>query len=102
MSGRRVDSNHAAMRDFFRALGWTVLDKSRCGQGISDLVMRSKRGNVWFVEVKRPGKAKLTDAECQFASVITGQYVVLQTERDALSLVMTDRETKPQGSIHPF
>lgn len=69
--GRKVDKNHARIRDTLRELMFTVEDTSQFGQGFPDLMVKgydrfAGEQAVVFVEVKAKGKAEykyLTKAE---------------------------------------
>ena len=62
----RTDANQSAIVQAFRQCGCRVLDLSRMGQGIPDLLVEF-RGRLFLVEVKdgakSPSKRKLTPAE---------------------------------------
>lgn len=49
---KKVDANHAEIRDGLRALGHEVLDLSAAGQGIPDLAVKIGPGMLHFLEVK--------------------------------------------------
>jgi len=61
--GKRVDSNHAEIRQLFRELGYKVIDTSQQGFGALDLqVVGFDR--IYFVEVKsRYGKLNRRQSE---------------------------------------
>ena len=64
---KRVDDNHAVIRDGIRAAGYPVLDLSKCGQGVPDLSVMVGPFKAVFLEVKDGAKVKsaqkLTKAE---------------------------------------
>jgi hypothetical protein len=64
---RKVDANHAEIRDGLRALGWVVHDLSGAGCGVPDLAIPVKPGMPFFIEVKDEDKPlsaqKLTKAQ---------------------------------------
>ncbi len=64
---KRVDGNHAAIRDGIRAMGYEVLDLSAAGEGVPDLAVKVGAGLVQFLEVKDGSKPlsaqKLTEAQ---------------------------------------
>ncbi len=74
----RTDANHQQIRSALRAVGWTVLDSSRFGDGWPDLVA-CRRGAVVFVEVKDGAKVKsrqkLTPDELEFRALVEGAGV---------------------------
>ena len=53
---RRVDANHAAIREGLRQLGWDVLDLSGAGDGIPDLCVYVAAGIPHFLEIKDGAK----------------------------------------------
>jgi hypothetical protein len=61
---RKVDANHAAIRDGLRALGWVVYDMSGAGDGLPDLGVSVAPGRPHFLEIKDenkpPSATKLT------------------------------------------
>jgi hypothetical protein len=67
----RVDSNHAEIKVVFEKLGCLVLDLSRCGDGIPDLLI-AVNGRWMPVEVKDGRKIasaqKLTQAQQEIHS----------------------------------
>lgn len=67
----RRDTNHATIRDAFRALGWMVEDTGHVGAGFPDLLC-AKGGRVELVEVKdgsrKPSERSLTADEDAFAA----------------------------------
>ena len=52
---KRVDANHAPIRNALRSMGWTVIDTSSVGGGMSDLIL-AKGGVVVFCEIKDGAK----------------------------------------------
>ncbi len=64
---KRVDDNHAELRDGIRTAGFPVLDLSACGNGVPDLSVMVYPGICVFLEVKDGAKnassRKLTTAE---------------------------------------
>lgn len=59
--GRRVDANHAAIVEAFRAMGWSVQSLAAIGKGCPDLLV-AKHGHTLVVEVKTP-TGKLRDEQ---------------------------------------
>ena len=88
----RTDRNHAAIVGALRAIGWYVIDLSRAGAGIPDLLC-VRGGIVKLVEVKDGAKPasrrKLTakqvelHGECQLAGV---PVVILESVEQAVQL----------------
>ena len=80
---KRTDGNHAEIRDGLRAAGYNVLDLSKAGCGVPDLLVISKAGASVFMEIKQPG-CKLTEAERKFHQTYTGLCYVVFSLEDAL------------------
>ena len=81
----RTDENHNEIINAFRAIGFTVSDTSRLGNGFPDAVIsRSKRTAV--VEIKdgkKPPSARvLTPAEKEFSKEWKGVYLVVESLDD--------------------
>lgn len=110
MSGRRaakVDTNHAAVRDGLRALGWSVFDTSGVGDGFSDFVVgvggqrlpfppdpRARgaicTGDVFLVEVKTTG-GRLTERQQEFAWEWRGNWIVGETVEEIAAAIQAMR-----------
>lgn len=87
-AGRRVDRNHAEIRDALRKCGWLVYDASHVGDGFPDLVC-IKAGRVVFTEVKDgekvPSARQLTHDEKLFHDAFRrhgAEVVVVESLRD--------------------
>lgn len=88
---KRVDANHAEIRDGLRADGWDVLDLSDVGGGVPDLCVANPQGFLpLFLEVKDgskpPSARKLTDAETDwrvFCGAITETVLSMEEARKA-------------------
>jgi hypothetical protein len=61
---RKVDTNHADIRNGLRAAGYLVLDLSAAGNGVPDLccAIPGQPGMSLFLEVKRPDIKKAEQA----------------------------------------
>lgn len=77
----RVDGNHAAIVAALRAAGRRVLDLSRVGAGVPDLLV-FYGGHFIMMEVKA-GKGKLTPAQAAFA--MQWPVVVVRSVAEALA-----------------
>ena len=64
---RRVDANHAEIRNGLRQLGLIVFDCSRFGYGFPDLLVR--RGDTLFLLEVKAGREGLTPMEEAFAAL---------------------------------
>jgi len=62
---KRVDENQKQLVHTFIALGASVLDLSRVGQGCPDLAIGYK-GKMVLVEVKSSNKANFTEPQLKF------------------------------------
>ena len=59
---KRRDSNHQAILDAFKRLGWSVIDTSQLGGSVADCVV-AREGRVVAVEIKTAtGKVKPSQA----------------------------------------
>lgn len=65
MNPKRVDRNHAAIRDMLRELKYKVADTHEASNGFPDLVVAIDTTTCLLLEVKMPGE-KLTEAEAKF------------------------------------
>lgn len=84
--GRR-DGNHAAIRDFLREVGWSVLDLGDRGDGCPDLLVGAAGVNV-LLEVKLPGReGDLEPAQVTFHTTWRGQVSVVSSCEVALDIV---------------
>ena len=87
---KRVDANHAEIRDGLRDLGFYVFDSSMFGKGFPDLIVRGK-GRVILLEIK-DGDAKLTDAEIKFHEMFSGLGVyIVRTLYEAIEFMNRER-----------
>lgn len=86
----RTDANHGEIRSLLRALCPVVEDTSRFGSGWPDLMLRTVRGSLWFVEIKDgakiPSKRQLTPAEIDFRDRWPMQYRIVETVDQAIEL----------------
>ena len=83
----RVDVNHTEIVRAFEKLGARVLDLSRVGRGVPDLLVRF-RNRMRFVEVKSE-KGKLNKAQEEFAT--EWPVSVVRTVDDVAAIVHADR-----------
>lgn len=89
---RKVDANHAEIRDGLRAVlgSKSVVDTSSIGGGYGDLMV-AREGVTSWIEIKRPGPPsarKLTPAEEKFRRWCDAHkigYLVVQSLDEALS-----------------
>ena len=90
MRARRVDANHGEIIAAFRRLGYSVVDLSRLGNGIPDLLI-AKAGHAALVEIKdgakSPSRRKLTLFEKAFRDRWSGAYHVVETLDDVQRIV---------------
>ena len=81
MKAKRVDSNHGAIRDHLRAVGWSVFDSHDLGRDFADLVV-ARRGFTALVECKS-GRKKLRPGQESFARCWPGVYVKANSPEEA-------------------
>jgi hypothetical protein len=80
----RVDANHKAIVEAFRACGWSVTSLAQVGRGCPDLVV-GKHGRNLLVEVKPP-TGKLTPDEQTWREAWQGQVCIVRTIEDVAQL----------------
>jgi rhamnose utilization protein RhaD (predicted bifunctional aldolase and dehydrogenase) len=84
---KRVDENHKLIKHTFIALGASVLDLSRVGQGCPDLLIGYKNKSV-FVEVKSSNKAHFTEHQLKFINSWRGGAISrIDTVDGAIKLI---------------
>jgi len=87
---KRVDANQAEIIKALMAIGCTVADTSRAGEGFPDLVV-GYRGVNYLLEVKDGNKSSsrraLTPAQAEFHKKWHGKVVVVESVEDALRVV---------------
>jgi len=87
---RHTDANHSQIRDLLRQLGCVVADTSDVGRGFPDLLVKTRLGRVFLVEVKNPdrpkGRRKLDGQQAEVAALWGESYRVIETEADAIAL----------------
>lgn len=74
---KKVDNNHTTLKAELKALGACVIDLSRMGKGIPDLLV-TWQGLTFFVEIKS-AKGKLTEDQWKFAETWKGYILVVRT-----------------------
>ena len=90
---RRVDGNHADIRQAMRDAGCKVYDLSGAGKGAPDtIVFNPTLDRLWLVEIKMP-KGKLTKAQVDFHRDFPVEIV--RTVEEAVELV-----TDPDHDSH--
>lgn len=82
----RTDLNHREIRDGLRDLGYYVFDLAFVGEGMPDLLVRSKSGRVVFLEVKQPGEYP-TRKEAHFLFTFQSQASIVFSLDDALGVI---------------
>lgn len=84
---RRVDVNHAEIREGLRNLGWEVLDTSGIGGGIPDMYVKIYPGLSMGIEVKdakiKKAAAAMTKAQEEYWSYMGWSTRVVQTVQEA-------------------
>lgn len=82
MRAKKVDGNHAAVREHLRNAGWRVFDSHDFGRNFPDLVVARRGGFTALVEVKQPGK-KLKPGQQEFARDWPGVCIKAEGPEDA-------------------
>lgn len=80
---RKKDTNHNAIGNHLRSLGYNVLDLWRASSGIPDLCVCLPGMGACLVEVKRSPSEKLTPAEQVVRDRWEGWYVLTWSPEDA-------------------
>ena len=90
MKARRVDQNQRDIVRALRAIGCTVADTSRVGEGFPDLVV-GYRGINHLIEIKDgkkvASKQKLTTPQKIFHALWRGKICVVKTVDEAIQIV---------------
>ena len=90
---RRVDGNQAVIVGALRAAGCFVDDTSRLGDGFPDLVVGTREGLIYTVEVKLPS-GQLTDKEVAYIvkRVMPGHRIFFDAQQavDAITKSLLD------------
>ena len=81
----KKDLTHNAIADGLRKAGWSVMDLSRLGGGVPDMVI-GKPGMACVIEAKsEPGGVELlTEDERRVYCRWTGPYIIASSAEDAL------------------
>lgn len=82
----RVDRNQAVIVEALRKAGAQVLDMSRVGGGVPDLLCCSRSGRMFFVEVKTE-EGRLTDDQDEFLGQWRGPAHIVRTPEEALRVL---------------
>jgi predicted RNA-binding Zn-ribbon protein involved in translation (DUF1610 family) len=93
---RRVDANHAEVRDTLREKGYSVLDLSGAGDGCPDICVGATiAGSPWnlFFEIKVAG-GKLTPAQIRWHDEWQGQVAVITSADEAIRIIERERVVK--------
>lgn len=106
----KTDTNHAAVRDDLRRMGYSVADTAGMGDDFPDLVVgvggrlpmfapaQKARGvvcdgEVYLVEVKPP-KGKLRTGQQDFAWTWRGNYIVAETAEEVAQCIAQIRAAR--------
>ena len=63
---KKVDTNHAEIRDGLRQVGHKVVDTSKFGAGFPDLIVVSRDGTMVLLTEVKDGDIGFTKAEVKF------------------------------------
>lgn len=102
----RLDSNHRAIVEGLRKLGYSVQSLAMVGAGCPDIVVGA-HGRNWLFEIKPPGppsRQGLTSAEQGWHYVWHGQVHVVSSVEDVVEVIICetagmDVETVRSGEI---
>lgn len=85
MRAAKIDINQTEIVKQLRQIpGISVHITSRLGCGFPDLVVGYMKKVTILVELKRPGKIKLTDKEKEFCESTQCNYIIAQNVNDIL------------------
>ena len=86
----RVDANHKAVTEAFRAMGCSVTSTAQLGKGFPDLCVGVVGRNL-LIEVKdsakRPSARKLTPDQEEFKATWRGSILYVDNAREVLGIV---------------
>lgn len=83
---KRVDANHGEIKRAFERMGCDVIDLSRVGGSVPDLLVRVRAVNRWMlVEVKTP-KGRIKPGQAAFAE--RWPVEVVRSVDDAIAAVL--------------
>lgn len=81
---KRVDGNHAEIKEVFIKSGFSVFDTKGVGGGFPDLLI-GRQGYTWLVEIKMP-EGKLNDIQKKFHQEWKGCAIaIIKTVEEATS-----------------
>ncbi len=89
---KKVDENHAEVRDELRAVlhDGVVHDMSKAGNGFPDLCI-GWRGLNFLIEIKRKeGGSRLTNRQVAFHQNWQGQVAVCRSAAEALAIMLRE------------
>lgn len=91
---RRKDANQSEIERVFKDAGCSVLDMSRLGDGVPDLLIGTPQGACFLVEVKTKN-GKITEKQAKFAWGWKTQVFLVKCVEDAeeLAYVLTFSDT---------
>ena len=87
MYAKRVDNNQVEIVACLRKLGATVVDLSKCGKGIPDLMI-GYNGATVLIEIKSGSKAKFTSVQIDFMKKWNGGLIFrVETIDDCINII---------------
>lgn len=92
----RVDRNQPEILAALRKAGAQVVDLSRVGGGVPDLLCCSRSGRMFFVEVKTE-EGTLTDDQDEFLWLWRGPTHIVRNVTEALRVL--EMETDDRGDL---
>lgn len=93
---KKVDTNHAELRDALRAIpGMKLLDTSAMAGLGCDLLCSWQGGPPTMLEIKSHPKKPLTDSERRARALFTGYWHRVESFEDALRVFDIETERAP-------
>lgn len=87
MYAKKVDVNQKEIVKAFRQLGATVIDLSKVGKGVPDVIVGYKDRTI-FVEIKSGSKAKFTPHQIEFINEWRGGKIErVETVDDVVKII---------------
>lgn len=91
------DDNHTAIVKTLRAWGVLVLDLGAVGNGCPDLLCRTRKAGIRFLEIKDgrkpPSARKLTDPQVEFHALWGTDVYVVKSAAEALEVMGIDTDS---------
>ena len=86
MRAKRVDANHGEIKRAFERMGCDVIDLSRVGGSVPDLLVRVRALNRWMLVEIKTAKGRLKPGQVAFAE--RWPVEVVRSVDDAIAAVL--------------